>query len=192
MIAAFHSTGATYERKNRRWLFSTPRHQALSDQQAAAGEHDADEANAHLALDAGVPGGEQLDDQRRGEHAEQHRDRHRQEQQRRDRACHAACLVVALLLQQLHVGGDERGRQDALAEQVLQEIGQLEGVGEGVGCVGVAEVVGHRAGADEPCDARKEDAGRHHQRATPPCGARAWPVSRHGRHRRRHVFVFPR
>ena len=30
MIAAFHSTGATYERKNRRWLFSTPRHQALS------------------------------------------------------------------------------------------------------------------------------------------------------------------
>jgi hypothetical protein len=38
MMATFQTTGATYDRKKRRWLFSTPRHQAESARSPAPGK----------------------------------------------------------------------------------------------------------------------------------------------------------
>ena len=38
MMAAFHTTGAVYDRRNRRWLFRIPRHQADSTSSAMPGK----------------------------------------------------------------------------------------------------------------------------------------------------------
>ena len=53
IIATFQNTGATYDRKNLRWLFRMPRHQALITKMPAPGKQDPrepDRERARLAL----------------------------------------------------------------------------------------------------------------------------------------------
>src|SRR4029079_3174152 len=77
------------------------------------------------------------------------------------------------------VDGNERGRQGALAEEVLQEVRDAERRRERIGgSVSETEIMREDALADEPGDAAKKNAGGDKRR---PAGARAW--SRRGRGR---------
>jgi hypothetical protein len=65
---------------------------------------------------------------------------------------------VALFGAEPRVDGDEGGGEHALAEEVLQEVGNAKGGAKGVGGVGVAEVVSEDAVADEADEAAEQDA----------------------------------
>ena len=75
------------------------------------------------------------------------------------------------LREQPRVDGDERGRERALAEDVLEEVGDSERRVEGVRRVGVAEEVGEDALADDADDAAQQDPRADEKRA--PARARA-------------------
>ena len=102
-------------------------------QQARAGKEDAHERDGQLALRAVEAGGDDVDQQRRREHAEQHQHRGEQRQDREDGARHAARFFLFFARQQTGVNGNEGGREDAFAEQVLQEIGDAQRRAKGVG-----------------------------------------------------------
>ena len=79
--------------------------------------------------------------------------------------------------EELRVDGDERRGEDALAEEVLQEVRDLERGLERAGRGGVAEVVREDALADESGDAAQQDARGHEHREA---RARARIHLRHG------------
>ena len=87
------------------------------------------------------PGSDGVDQVRRGQHAEQHQHRRGQRQNRGDRAGHAARFLLVALGQQARVDRNERRREHALAEQVLQKVGNAEGRVEGVGGIRQSEIV---------------------------------------------------
>jgi hypothetical protein len=128
-------------------------------QQARAGKQNAHDADGELALGAVEAGRDGVDQPGRGQHAGQHQRRGGQRQNGTDGAGHAAGLLFVAFGQQAGVNRNERGREYALAEQVLQEIGDAEGGVEGVGGVREAEVMGEDALADEADQAAEQDAG---------------------------------
>ncbi len=88
-------------------------------------------------------------------------------QDRKHGAGHAARFLLVLARKQVRVDRDERGREHALAEQVLEEIGDAEGGIEGVGGVRCeAEVVGEDAQAHQAHDAAEQDPSRHQEGGT--------------------------
>ena len=72
------------------------------------------------------PGAISVDQQRRREHADEHEHGDDQRQQRRDGAGDAVGLAPLAARDQRGVDRDERRRQRAFAEQVLQEVGNAE------------------------------------------------------------------
>ena len=73
-----------------------------------------------------------------------------------------ARLLGAAAGAQAGVDGNERAGQRALAEQVLQQVGNAERRVERVGGVGLqAEEIRERADAQQPEDPAREDAGGH-------------------------------
>ncbi len=124
--ATFHTTGATYDRKKRRWLFSTPEAPGRQHEEADAREHDAGQLDREVVLVAGEPRGEH-GGQRPGEQdADEADGPGERDQQPGDGAGQPAGLVVATLGPEPGVDGDERGRQDAFAEQVLHQVGDAQ------------------------------------------------------------------
>ena len=155
MMAAFHSTGRDVGQEEAPVAVQHAQAPGRQHQDAGAGEQDAHQVDAGLALLAAVAGGEHVHQQRRRQHARQHQHRHDQRQHAGHRARHPPGLVLPLLLHQPHVDRDERRRQHPLAEQVLQQVRQLHRVGERVGRVPGAQVVRQRPAAHEPRDARR-------------------------------------
>ena len=73
---------------------------------------------------------------------------------------------LVVFREQARVDGDERRGEHALAEEVLQEVRDLEGGLECAGGGGVAKVVREDALADEARDAAQQDArGDEHRKA---------------------------
>ena len=118
----------------------------------------------HLALLALESRRDHGDEPRREQHAGQHQRRGHQSQQRGHRACHPAGLRVVPAGAKSGVDRDERGREHAFAEQVLQEVGDPERGVERVGGVGGAEVVREDPVPDQPDDPAEEDPRSHHHR----------------------------
>jgi len=79
--------------------------------------------NREFALGARKPRRDEIDQPRRHQHADQTQDRDRQCERRAHRAGHLARFFLAAFGQQTRVHRDERRRQYAFAEQVLQKIG---------------------------------------------------------------------
>ncbi len=127
-------------------------------EQARAGKQDAHDLNRQVALVAFEAGRDHVDEIRRHQHAD--RDQHRYAE-RHDRADaprdHVGGFLVALA-QQFSVNRDERRRQYALAEQVLQNVGDAKARLERVGGGRVAEEMREDAVADEPGDAAEQYA----------------------------------
>ena len=107
---------------------------------------------------------DEVDEQRRGQHAEQHQDADHEREQRADGARHLPRLDLVAGTEQAGVHRDEGGGERALAEEVLEQVRDAERGGEGVGRVADAEVVPQHPHPDEPDHAAGQDAQRHHQR----------------------------
>ena len=140
--AAFHSTGDTYDRKNRRWLLSTPRHHADITSSAMPGNRIWTSWTVSVA--------------RRRRRSRARADR--RADRRRPRRASAIALAtsassvpiaratrdassVPALGEQPRVDRDERRREHALAEQVLQQVRDAQRGAERVGGRRQAEVV---------------------------------------------------
>ncbi len=133
-------------------------------QHGRAGEKNLHEADGEQALVALKARRNEIDEPGRGEDAGDGKQGGDEEEEREDGFGELGGFLVALLGAEARVDGDEGGRKHALAEEVLQEVGNTEGGAEGVGGIGVAEVVGEDAVADEADEAAEQDAGSDEKR----------------------------
>ena len=125
-----------------------------------AGKQHAHDPDRQLALVAVEPGRDRGDQQRRRHDADEHEHRDDQREQRRHRAGHAIRLAPIAAREQRGVHRNERSRQRAFAEQVLQKIRDAERRRERIGgIVAEAEIVREDALADQPGDPTEEDSG---------------------------------
>jgi hypothetical protein len=148
-------------------------------EQRDAREQDAHQQDRELAGLAFEAWREDLHERGRADDAEQRDQRGDQRQQRADRARDPRGLRFATLGKQPRIDRDERGREHALTEQVLQEVRDAQRGPERIRRGGEAHVVGDRALADEAGDARQEDAGADRHR-TAEASRRGWAGVRHG------------
>ena len=177
-------TGAVYDSRKRRWLLRTPRHQADNTSRPAPGNSIRTKSNRQRALRAAETWRDQIDQHRRGEHADQHDCAHGEGEQRADRAGDAIGVAIAAG-DERRVDRNERRRQRAFAEQVLQEVGNAERGAERIGFDAEAEVVREDPLPDEAGHPREENADRdedrgaaaRHPRRAPARPACRWPSS---------------
>ncbi len=147
-----------YDSRKRRWLLRMPRHQAESTRRPAPGNRMRTIAIVNCRLSPSNPGAISCHQERRGEHAEQHQNSRDEREQRRHRAGDARGLLLFLSRDERGIDRNERCRQRAFAEQVLQKIGNAEGRHECVGRVGQAEILGEEPLADEAGEPAAENA----------------------------------
>ena len=93
-------------------------------------------------------------------HADEHQNRRNEREQRRDRPCHARGLFPFLPRNKSRIDRNERGRQCAFAEEVLQKIRDPESGHERVGRIGQPEVLSEEALPDEAREAAAENPER--------------------------------
>ena len=128
------------------------------DEHGRAGKEDLHEADREQALGAVKAGCDEIDEPGRGEDAGDGKQGGDEEEEREDGFGELGGFLVALLGAEARVDGDEGGRKHALAEEVLQEIGNAKRGAKCVGGIGVAEVVGEDAVAHEADEAAEQDA----------------------------------
>ena len=129
-------------------------------QQPGAGKEDAHQRIVSSRLAPVNPGAIAVDQVRRGQHAQRDQDRNPEREHRAHAPRQRLGRFLVALAQKLAVDRDEGGREHALAEQVLQDVGDADAGLEGVGGVGVAEVMREDAFANEAGDAAQQDTGR--------------------------------
>src|SRR5580704_5767716 len=103
-------------------------------------------------------GGNGVDEPGSSEYAEEDEERGAEHEERGDGTGGFACFFFIVAGEQASVDGNEGGGEDAFTKKVLQEIGNAEGGAKGVGSVGIAEVVGEDAIADQSGNAAEENA----------------------------------
>ncbi len=141
---------------------------AVQDSQAPRGEHqqansrekNADQLDgkpARLAVEAGR---DHRDEPGCGQHAHQYQDGGDQRQDGKHGACHPSGLIFLALRHQLGVHRNERGGEHALAEQVLQDIGDAYRGAERVRNIRNSEEVGQSPAANQSGDAAQENGRR--------------------------------
>ena len=123
------------------------------DQKRDAGKENADEHDRERARRAGKAGRDQIEQPRRREPAEQGENAGDERQEAGDRARHTPRLVILATRSQGRVNRDERGREHALAEQVLQEVRDADGGGVRIRGRRRSEVVPQHALPHEPREA---------------------------------------
>ena len=116
-----------------RWLFRMPRHHAEITNMPAPGNRIRVRRIVSSRVSPSKPWRDQRNEHRRRDDADEHEHRHDERQHRADRAGDATRLLVVACSTQLRVHGNERRRQRAFAEQVLQEVRDLERRRERVG-----------------------------------------------------------
>ena len=153
------------------------------DEQADSGEEDADDGDRQLADVARKTGSDEEEDPGRKDDAGHDEKRDGERQERRHDSGHAAGKLFLLLREQLRVHRNERSREDALAEEVLEEVRNTDGRLESARGVRVAEVVREDLLAHEAGDPAEKNPGGDQQRKP---GARLRTgLRRRGRGRRR-------
>ena len=128
------------------------------DEHGRAGKKNLHEVDGEQALVAMKAGGNEIDEPGRGEDAGDRQQGGDEKQEREDGFGELRGFFAALLGAEARIDGDEGGRKHALAEKILQKIGNAKRGAEGVGGVGVAEVVREDAIADEADQAAEQDA----------------------------------
>ena len=127
---------------------------------ADTGGHDLHEVGRELVSCVVEAGCDQPRQRSSRDHPEQHHrcDHRQQEGEHRVRE---ACRCSFVLVDHRRVHRDERRRQDALAEEVLQQVRDAQGVGERVARTAEPEAPADERLADEARDTRQGDARRH-------------------------------
>ncbi len=137
----------------------TPRRQ---HEQPGAGKQNPHEPGRQLALRALESGRQHVDHPRRREDAGQRQHRDGQREQREDRPRGLRGFLGAAARAQARIDGNERSRERALSEEVLQQVGNAERRVERVGGVGLqAEEIRERADAQQPDDPAAENSRGH-------------------------------
>ena len=166
IIAAFHITGAAYESRNRRWLFRMPRHHADSTSRPAPGNRMRTSAIVSARFSPVKPGAISAISTGVASDAGQHEQRDHEGEKRADRAGHAIGLAPLAARDERGVDGNEGRGERALAEQVLEKVGNAERGVERVGGVGLqAEVVREDAQPHEAGQAARAGCRRRRKRA---------------------------
>jgi hypothetical protein len=119
------------------------------DEQTGSREQNAHEENGKFALFAVKAGSDGIDQPGRSEDAEKHDNGSAETKQCRDSASGFASFLFVASSKELGINRDERGGEHAFAKKILQEIGDPEGSFENVRGVGIAEIVGEDAIADQ-------------------------------------------
>ncbi len=128
-------------------------------QETGARKEDAHQRGRQRALGTAEAGRDHADEQRRQQHAGDDQHRRDQRQDPEDRPRHAVRLVLAIARQQSRVDGNERRRQGAFAEQVLEQVRDPERRVERVARVGLhGEEMAEERDPREPCDAAEQNA----------------------------------
>ncbi len=135
----------------------TPRRE---DEQSGPRKQYADDRDGQIALVAGEPRRDHGAERRRREDADQHDQRDDEGQQGSDGAGHAVGVALLAAREERRVDRDERRGERPFAEQVLQEIGDPEAGGEGVGGVALeTKVMREHSLPDKAREPADEDAG---------------------------------
>jgi len=129
------------------------------DEESCAREEDANEKDGEFALFAVEAGSDGVDEPWRGEHTEQDQERGRKCEESGNSTRGFAGFFLVVTGEEIGIDRDKGRGEDTFAEKVLQEIGDAEGGFEDVGSVGIAEVVGENAVANESGNAGEKDAG---------------------------------
>ena len=137
-------------------------------QHAGAREEHAHERDRQLALLSAEPRREHRDDPRRAEHADEGQRRDNQRDETENRSRHLRGLSGTLLRAQARIDRDERSGERALAEQILEKIGNPERGVERIGRVGLqAEEVRECPDAQQAKDPAREDTSAHRRSGMP-------------------------
>ena len=135
------------------------------DEQPGAGKQHADDLNRERALLARESRSDDRDQRRRGEDSGEHDGGHDERKERGDCAGDPVGFAPLAARDERGVDGNERRRQRALAEQILEEVGNPERGVERVGRVGLQpEVVRENPQPDEARQAAAQDAHRDQKR----------------------------
>ena len=136
------------------------------NKQPHSGKHDLDKVNGQFALIAvKKPGGDQIHHVGRDKDAkEDDCTLTAERQQAGNDAGNTAGEFGFAFGEETGIDGDEGSGEDAFAEEILEEIGDLERGAECVGGIGEAKVVAEDAGAEETGEPAEEDAGADEER----------------------------
>ena len=152
-------TGAMYESRKRRWLLRMPRHHADSTSSPAPGNRMRTIAIVSSRFSPSKPGAMTATSSGVASTPPATSTRCHEREQRAHRAGDPHSLLALLAREQRGVDRNERRRQRAFAEQVLQEVRDAERRHERVGGVRLqAEVMRENALADETGEPAAEDA----------------------------------
>ena len=132
IIAAFHATGAVYDSRNLPWLFSTPRHQADATSRPAPGKRTRTRRTVSSRLAPPNPGAITVTSTGAPSTPRSTSTDMASVEQREDGTRGMRRGVVFAAGAQRRVDRDERARERAFAEEVLEKIGDPERRVEGV------------------------------------------------------------
>ena len=130
-------------------------------QQCRAREENPHQGDGERAGRAAESWRKEIDQEWRTGYAGQHHNAQDQRQPRQHGARHASRALVVVRAEPARVHGNERRRQRAFAEKILQQVGNAEGGGERVGLGAESEVMRKRALANQSRQAAQHDAARH-------------------------------
>ena len=137
-----------------RWLLSTPRHHADMTSNPVQGKNIRTTAIARARRSAPNPGAINCDQIRCRNRSHEDQHAHDQGENRADAPCEQIGHLVFTLGEQAAVDRNERCREHALAEQILQDVGNSQSGLEGVGRRRVAEIMREDAFAHDPARRR--------------------------------------
>ena len=127
-------------------------------QKAGARKEDSHDRDRQLPFVALEPWRDERYQQWRGKYPDQHENPRDEREQRRHTTSDARRLFPFLARDERGIDRNERCRQRAFAEQILEKIGNAEGRHECIGRVREAEILGEEPLADEAGQPAAEDA----------------------------------
>lgn len=130
-----------------------------TNQQAGAGKEYANNKDGEFAFFPVETRDDRVDEPRRSEDAEENDHGGAEGEESGDCASGFPGFFLIAAGQQVGIDGNEGSREDTFTEKVLQEVGDAECGFEDVGSIGIAEVMGEDAVADQSGNAAEEDAG---------------------------------
>ena len=138
-----------------------PKAPGRHDEQARAREKNPYNLDRELTLRAAETGGDRIDEKRCREHTHEHQHGNNHRQQRCHSAGDAVGLVTFVTREKRCIHRNERRGQRALAEQILQKVGDAKRRAERVGGVRLqTEIPREIMLPDEPGDPAEQDARR--------------------------------
>ena len=112
-------------------------------------------------------GSDEVDQDRRCQHARQHQRRGEQGENCEDSAGDTACFFLFFAGQKVGINRNERSGQHTFAKKVLQKVRNTQRGAKGIGGIGIAEIVSEDAVANQARDTTEKNPGSHQRGGRP-------------------------